>query len=448
MKLFGTDGIRGVAGDYPLDSDNVKKIGAAAAVVFAKGTTKRPLIIIGRDTRLSGDGIARALTGALTRGGIDVWDVGVIPTPAVAYLCIKYPVAAGIVISASHNPWQDNGIKFFSHKGTKLPDSLEEKIEKFIFTPKIIPEARPGRKYFKKVLVKEYEQFLAGSLPKGMDLKGLSIVIDCANGSTCAVAGRVMEKLGAKVKAYNTKPDGRNINEECGALHPDKIAKEVLKNKADIGFAFDGDGDRVMPVDQRGIVRDGDYYLAIMSRYMKDRGTLAKNTLVATVMSNLGLLKAMEANDIKVLQTAVGDKSVSEGMARSGGIIGGEQSGHIILKDHLPTGDGILSALQLTAVIKGTGKSLEELSKILTKFPQVLLNEHVSKKVPLEQLPALRAKIAVYEKQLGDNGRVFVRYSGTETMLRVMIEGPDKKQIETMAKDLVAIAKKEIESKK
>jgi phosphoglucosamine mutase len=296
--------------------------------------------------------------------------------------------------------------------------------------------------------VQEYEQFLKDSLAKGMNFKGMSIVIDCANGSTCDVAGRVMKKLGAKIKAYNTKPNGRNINEKCGALHPDKIAKEVLKNKADIGFAFDGDGDRVMPVDSTGTVRDGDYYLAIMSRHMKKNGTLAKNVLVATVMSNLGLFKAMKAHGVKVVQTAVGDKSVSQGMAKSGGILGGEQSGHIILKNHLPTGDGILSALQMLAVIKETGISLEEHSRILTKFPQILINEHVAKKVPLEQLPKLRAKIAVYEKQLGSNGRVFVRYSGTETMLRVMIEGPDKKSIETMAKDLAAIAKKEIESKK
>jgi phosphoglucosamine mutase len=323
MKLFGTDGIRGVAGAYPLDNENVKRIGAAAALVFNEKSAKKPLIIIGRDTRLSGGGITNVLARALTRGGIDVWDVGVIPTPAVAYLCIKYPVAAGIVVSASHNPWQDNGIKFFSHKGMKLSDKLEAEIEKYIFKPKPARIVAPGRKLLKKNLVNEYEKFLTDSLPKGMDLKGIKIVLDCANGATCGVAERVIKKLGAKVKTYNTKANGKNINKDCGALHPDKLAKEVLKNKADIGFAFDGDGDRVMPVDASGTVRDGDFYLAVMSWYLYKKGMLNNNVLVATVMSNLGLFKAMKACGINVAQAAVGDKSVSDGLEKHGGIIGG-----------------------------------------------------------------------------------------------------------------------------
>jgi phosphoglucosamine mutase len=445
MKLFGTDGIRGVAGQYPLDSATVTQIAAAAARVLKKAG-RQPVIFIGRDTRESGKEIAAALKKGLSAAGIETWDLGVVPTPAVAYMVHKYPVLAGIVISASHNPYQDNGIKFFSHRGTKLPDAVEARIEKRIglATGLKRPVVSRGAVRSQLALVKEYRDFLCGAFPKGFDLRGMRLVVDCANGATCTVAERVLTALGADIVAANVAPDGRNINRACGALHPENISSLVVKKKAHCGLAFDGDGDRIIFIDENGDVRDGDYLLSLTAKYLKERNKLKNNTLVTTVMANLGLFKAMEREGVNVLKTPVGDRYVFEGMTKSGAVIGGEQSGHIIFRRFLSTGDGILSALQVLGIMRDTGQPLSLLSGVMQKFPQVLLNTRVGKKVPLSSLPVTTKAIQQAEKELKSNGRVLVRYSGTENLLRVMIEGMDKDTISGMAGAISETAVKEI----
>jgi phosphoglucosamine mutase len=451
MKLFGTDGIRGVAGVYPLDDATVRHIGAAAARVLKKEGT-RPLILIGRDTRESGSAIGENLKAALSAEGIEVWDIGILPTPGIAYLVRQHPVLCGIVISASHNPYQDNGIKFFGPNGTKLPDAVEEIIENEIIrriAVTAVPDdgkAARGTLRSRNDLVPYYSDFLKNIFPKAFDLKGFRIAIDCANGATCAVAQEILENLGADVIAINTMPDGRNINLHSGALHPSVIAAEVVRRQANCGLAFDGDGDRIIFADENGEVRDGDYLLSITSDFLKKKGKLAANTLVTTVMANLGLLRAMEERGITVLTTAVGDRYVLEGMVKSGAVIGGEQSGHIIFMEHLPTGDGILSALQMLAIMKETGQPLSQLSSIMRKYPQVLLNTRVSRKVPVDSLPQTLQAIKDGQGKLRSDGRVLVRYSGTENLLRIMIEGIDKQAIAAMAQEISDVARAEIEN--
>lgn len=444
MKLFGTDGIRGIAGEYPLDEATVRKIGAEAVKTLKKASKDRA-VLVGYDTRESGAWIAEALGGAVTAQGVELWNAGVIPTPGVAYLTAKHPVLSGIVISASHNPFRDNGIKFFAHSGEKLPDSTEALIEEGIkknggenTAGKASLELRPG-------LIEEYEAFLKAAFPFKDGLKGLKVVIDCANGATYKVAPEVFSALGADVAVMNNKPDGRNINLGCGALHPERLGEEVKKRRAFCGMAFDGDGDRVIFTDETGTVRDGDYFLGICAKHLKSKGRLKNDLLVTTVMANLGLFKAMEKEGVKVLKTPVGDKYVYEGLVANGGIIGGEQSGHIIFREFLSTGDGILSALQLLSVMKETGRTLSDLSGVMRKFPQVLINTKVRKKIPVEQLPETLRAVGDAESKLGSDGRVLVRYSGTENLLRVMIEGPDQQQINSMAAGISETAKNEIE---
>jgi phosphoglucosamine mutase len=446
MKLFGTDGIRGVAGQYPLDTPTVKRIGAAAAQVLKKRAGKK-LIILGRDTRESGTKIATLLKKEFTRAGIETWDVGVIPTPGIAYLLKQYPSLAGVVISASHNPYTDNGIKFFGPAGSKLPDHLEATIEKAIHEGDFSSSAAHVQKLHSRQskLLTEYRAFLKDSFQGGFDLAGMKIVLDCANGATSVAAPELFTSLNAKVATLNADPNGRNINHNSGSLHPEKLAGEVLRRKAACGIAFDGDGDRVIFVDEKGVVRDGDYLLGIAAAHRKQNGTLTNNTLVTTVMANLGLYKAMEKEGINVLKTKVGDRYVYEMMFESGAVVGGEQSGHIIFKEYLSTGDGMLSALQILSVLRSSGKPLSKLCSFLKKYPQMLLNTKVARKVPPEELPLTGKAIAAAEKQLGDNGRVLVRYSGTENLLRVMVEGPTKGAISTIVKNISEVAKKEIE---
>jgi phosphoglucosamine mutase len=435
-----------VAGTYPLDGATVRRIGSAAARVLERGGGQ-PLIILGRDTRESGEGIADDLAAALTAAGVTVWDTGVIPTPGVAYLVRHYPVLAGIVISASHNPYQDNGIKFFGPSGTKLPDAVEAAIEQEIAQGKDAPAAgkSAGTRVAKPELAREYISFLTASFPRGITLAGTDVVIDCANGATCRVAGEVLTSLGARVTALHVQPDGRNINRDCGALHPGAVAEEVSRRGASCGLAFDGDGDRIIFSDETGTVRDGDYLLSIAADHFKKNGRLAHDTLVTTVMANLGLFRAMESCGVRVMTTAVGDRYVYEAMVSSGALIGGEQSGHIILMDHLPTGDGILSALQMLAIMQRTGQPLSQLSRIMRKYPQVLVNTRVGRKVPVASLPLTSQAIKAGESRLKADGRVLVRYSGTENLLRVMIEGVDKPMITAMAQEIADTAQREIE---
>jgi phosphoglucosamine mutase len=448
IKLFGTDGIRGVAGKYPLDAKTVKIIGASAAKALKHDKIKA-LIAVGRDTRESGPMISKNLTASLAASGAEVWDLGVIPTPGVAYIAKHYPVSAAAVISASHNPYQDNGIKFFSHKGTKLSDIVEAKIEQFIAAAKPRLTAKKLSNIINKpMLVNEYEAFLKSVLNEGESIKGLRLVLDCANGATSGIAETVFSELGAEVFVVNASPDGENINKDSGSLHPEKLALEVKKRKAYCGLAFDGDGDRVMAVDEKGIVRDGDYMLAIAALNMKRAGTLKNNLLVTTVMANLGLFRAMEKHDIQIKQTPVGDRYVYQEMVKSGGIIGGEQSGHMIFIEHLPTGDGMLSGLKLLGMAARSGKPLSQLCAVMEKYPQVLINTKVSAKVPVEKLKETSRNIEEAKRKLGSDGRVLVRYSGTENLLRVMIEGRDKAEINTLAKQISDTAKDEIEKVK
>ncbi|MBQ3943823.1 MAG: phosphoglucosamine mutase, partial [Elusimicrobia bacterium] len=395
-----------------------------------------------------GKRILKALQHGINAAGIKVTDLGVLPTPAVAYLLKNNNYQAGIVISASHNPYLDNGIKFFSSKGKKLPDKVEAKLEKhlvkYIEEKKVLSKNSKIKNVSGKNLVKQYEKFLISLMPKDA-LKGKTIAIDCANGASYKIAPEVLKKLKADVIVINNKPTGKNINLNCGALHPETVATVVKAKKTFCGFAFDGDADRVISVDDKGTVRDGDYFLGVVSKYLKDNNKLKNNTLVITVMANLGLIKAAKQEKIKVVTSKVGDRYVYEDLIKHKAIIGGEQSGHIIFKQLLDTGDGLISALQLLNILTKENKSLSQMCGWIKKYPQVLINEKVLEKIPLEKLPQTTKLIKQVEKKLGDNGRILVRYSGTEKLLRVMLEGQDKKEIKKTAQNVVNAAKKEIE---
>ncbi len=447
MKFFGTDGIRGKADGFPFDNNTVSLIGyVLAESVDKKGNG----ILIGRDTRQSGKRILNALTKGINAAGIKVTDLGILPTPATAYILKNNDYQAGIVISASHNPYTDNGIKFFSSKGTKLPDNVEAKLEKqlvkYIDDKKILKSDKKIKNFSvgdSKKLVEQYKNFLVGLMPKDA-LKGKKVAIDCANGASYKIAPEVLKKLKATVVVINNNPNGKNINLNCGALHPEAVAETVKKQKCFCGFAFDGDADRVISVDEKGTVRDGDFFLGVVAKYLKDNNKLKNNTLVITVMANLGLLKAAKQEKINVITSKVGDRYVYEDLKKYKAILGGEQSGHIIFKNLLDTGDGQISALQLLNILVKEDKPLSQMCSLIKKYPQILINEKVAEKVPLERLPLTTKVIKQTEKKLGDNGRVLVRYSGTENLLRVMLEGQDKKEIKLLAQQIIKTAKTEI----
>lgn len=445
MELFGTDGIRGVAGKFPLDTKTIHKVALAASKVLKKKHGKK-IIVIGRDTRQSGTSILKDLADSISSCGLSVWDLGVITTPGVAYLTKKHKALSGIVISASHNPFEDNGIKFFNNSAKKLSDAVEDNIEANIAEQDEVKCNGKTKIKPQSVLADEYITFLSKSIPQNIKFKGVKVVIDCANGATYQIAPKLFSKLGIDTIVLNNKPTGKNINLNCGSLHPEILADAVKKNNALCGLAFDGDGDRVMFVDEKGIIRDGDYYLSIMAQYLKEKNKLKNNTLVTTVMANLGLFKAMKEKDINVFKTAVGDRYVFEGMQKSSAVIGGEQSGHIIFNKLLPTGDGILSGIQMLSLLAEKEKPLSELCSIMQKFPQILINTKVSKKIPVQNLPKTSDLIKQAEQKLGDNGRVLVRYSGTENLIRVMIEGQGKNEITNMANEISELAKTEIEN--
>ena len=438
-KLFGTDGVRGVANVYPMTSEMAMQIGRAAAYIFKNGH-KRHRIVIGKDTRLSGYMIENALAAGICSMGVDVLLVGPLPTPGIANITSSMRADAGVVISASHNPFQDNGIKFFSRDGFKLPDEMELRIEELIFSKKI-DSLRPiatevGKAFRIDDAAGRYVVFLKSTFPKDLDLAGMKIVLDCANGAGYKIAPAVLEELGAEVVAVGVKPNGTNINAGCGSLHPEVISEAVKEHRADLGIALDGDADRVIFVDEFGNEVDGDHIMAICATDMMKQKKLRKNTLVATVMSNMGLDIAVRKAGGKVVKTAVGDRYVVEEMLRGGYNLGGEQSGHMIFRDFNTTGDGMLSALQVLAIMRRHNRTLSELAQVMIPLPQVLVNVRVAEKIDIMTIPEVARLIKEIEQSLNDTGRILIRYSGTEPLLRIMLEGQDKYQIAGWAKNI------------
>ena len=440
-RLFGTDGIRGLANHYPMSPDMALKLGQVIGMYFRR-THKKPRILIGKDTRRSGYMLEQALCSGILSSGVDVGFLGPLPTPGIAYLTRGMRACAGIVISASHNAFQDNGIKIFSADGFKLPDDVENELEGMLKKESLFEDpptgALLGRAKRIDDAIGQYAVFLKEQFPKKLTLDGVRIVMDTANGAAYRVAPKVFEELGAELILRGAEPNGLNINDACGALHPKKLRDEVYLYKADLGLAFDGDADRLIVVDEKANEVDGDKILAICANYLKQNNKLAKNTLVATVMSNMGLEISMNRAGINLVRTKVGDRYVVEQMRANGYNLGGEQSGHLVFSDYQTTGDGILAGLMLMQIVRETGKTVSELSQCMEKLPQVLKNVKVKKKVPVVELPKLASHIKECEKTLGKKGRVLFRYSGTENLARIMIEGENSQQIEHMANDLAA----------
>ncbi len=443
MKLFGTDGIRGRANQSPMTGEMAFEIGRAAAYVLKK-KHGRNMILIGKDTRLSGYMLESALTSGMCSMGMDVVLVGPMPTPGIAFVTRSLRVDAGIVISASHNPYDDNGIKFFSSEGFKLPDSIEREIEDAVFSGRL-KDIRPlgseiGKAHRVDDAAGRYIEYVKATFPKGMTLEGVKVVVDCANGASYKITPFVLDELGAEVIAINNKPDGKNINAGCGSTHPQAMQKEVLKHKAHIGIAHDGDGDRTIFCDEKGEIIDGDKIMAICAIDMKKEKRLKNNIVVTTVMSNLGFEIFLKKSGIKIVRTQVGDRYVVEEMLRQGCNLGGEQSGHIVFMDHNTTGDGAISALQVLAVMCKTGKPLSKLASGIPIYPQVLLNVPVPKPKSIEKFPAVMSAIKKAEHQL-KGGRILVRPSGTEPKIRIMVEGSSMHKITAIAEGIAEVIK-------
>ena len=445
-KLFGTDGIRAVAGEAPLDPPTIFATGLALASTLKK-LRPAPRVLLGSDTRESSPWITAVIAAGLQSGGAEVLNAGVITTPGVAYLTRKHQLAAGIVISASHNPWQDNGIKVFGGDGYKLPDATELEIEGEIFrrlkeapsTEIEILNAPPVGKEFRE----EYEAFLRGVVP-GLNLNGKKIVIDCANGAAAVIASELFPSLGGEIHLTHVSPNGRNINENCGALHPEVVAREAKALGADLGITFDGDADRALFADAQGRVVNGDGVMLVAARDMKAKAELAGDLVVATTMSNMGLEAALRSSGIRMFRAPVGDKYVLEMMQKHQASLGGEQSGHILFPRRSTTGDGLLTALVLLDLLARSGKPLHELLSDLRVFPQVIVNVKVREKRPLEQIPAVVESIHQAETDLHGNGRVVVRYSGTEALARVMIEAESEQQMRVHADRIAQAIRVEI----
>jgi phosphoglucosamine mutase len=433
-RLFGTDGIRGLANVEPMNSEFALRLGRAIAhVCKAQSSARRHKIIIGKDTRLSGYMLETAMASGICSMGVDVLLVGPMPTPGIAFLTRSLRADAGVVISASHNPFQDNGIKFFSRTGFKLPDDVEAHIEELVLSPSI-DDLRPtaahiGKAYRIDDAAGRYNVFAKNTFPRHLTLDGLTIVVDCANGAAYRVAPEVLEELGAKVVAIGVEPDGENINRDCGALHPGGVQRLVRELGAHVGIALDGDADRAILVDERGSIVDGDAVLAMAAAELHAVGALRHGTVVATVMSNLGLELAMRDRGIALVRSAVGDRYVVEAMLAGNYNVGGEQSGHVVFLDHSTTGDGIITALTILGLMVNAGRPLSELAKILTRVPQEIVNVPVKVKPDLQTIPAVAAAVAAAERDLGDRSRVLLRYSGTEPLARVMVEGEDVERV-------------------
>ncbi len=444
-KLFGTDGIRGITWDYPFTPDFIRKIGYAASLVlpkYKKRSSGKPVVLIGMDSRASGRLIKKYLVEGLGAGKFKVVDLGIIPTPAVSYLVKRENADFGIVISASHNPPEFNGIKFFSADGLKLSEAIEEKIEKLLLGKKSLSfnPSHPG--LHKKDFTRDYEEFLKSTLPEGFSLKGVKILLDCANGAAYKIAPRIFRDLGAKVKVIGDKPNGKNINMGCGALHTVKMAAAAAKWGAFCGISFDGDADRCMFADEKGAQLDGDDIISIAAPYLKERGRLTNNGVSLTFMSNYGLLKYLRGMGVSVIQVPVGDKNVTDAMEKGDLKIGGESSGHIIFREFAPTGDGVLTALQTLAAVLDMGKPFSWFRRHWSRYPQVLGSLKVAHKPPLHSVSGFHDKISRFENDLKGNGRIFIRYSGTEPLLRLLVEGESRAEIKAIAEDLLEHYKK------
>lgn len=451
-KYFGTDGIRRIA-NTELSPNLVYRVAKAGAYVLSKHTDHMPTILIGRDTRISGTLIESAMVAGFLSYGANVKILGVLPTPGVAYLTKKLKADASVVISASHNTYEFNGVKYFSNKGMKIPDELEEEIEEVMDSGKLddfsAVNDKIGVSEIRTDLLDEYVYFFRKNFEEdfeNLDTSNFVVAIDTANGATSVVAEKVFTALGIKHYILNNTPNGTNINDNCGSTHLDVLKKYVVENKCNLGIAYDGDGDRCLAVDENGNEIDGDILLAVFSNYMKEHGELNKDTVVATVMSNLGLKKYAEANNVKFEETKVGDRYVLEKMLKEGYNLGGEQSGHIIMLDYNPTGDGILTSLMLTKIILEKNMPASKVCDIIKIYPQVLVNAKVAgdKKYDYEKDDEIKAAIGKLEEEFSGNGRVLIRPSGTEPLVRVMIEGTDKKVLETKAKDLAKLIEKKL----
>jgi phosphoglucosamine mutase len=436
-KYFGTDGIRGRVGDGVITPEFVLKLGWAVGRIFAK--EHRSKILIGKDTRISGYMFESALQAGLSAAGVDIYLLGPMPTPAIAYLTRTFHAQAGIVISASHNPYHDNGIKFFSGEGTKLADDIESEIEAMMDEPLVTVESDLlGKAYRVDDAAGRYIEFCKSTIPSKIDLSGLKIVVDCANGATYHIAPDVFKELGAEVIAIGDQPDGLNINQQCGSTEPELLQGAVLVNKADLGIALDGDGDRLIMVDHKGQLVDGDELLFIIAKSQQRIGT-GNTEIIGTKMSNLGLEHALQRHDMTLHRADVGDRYVMQMMKKTGGVVGGESSGHIICLDKTSTGDGIVAALQVLAEIQQTGESLNELSSAVVKYPQRLINVKIAKQMDITNNSDITAAVEAAETKLGDDGRVLLRASGTEPVIRVMVEGRDATLTDQLATELAGV---------
>lgn len=447
MKLFGTDGVRGKVNRSPMTPENVLRIGMAIASVL-KDDHGRNMVLIGKDTRLSGYMIESALTSGICSMGMNVTLVGPIPTPGIAFLTRTLRLDAGIVISASHNPFGDNGIKIFSSAGFKVSDELEREIEKLVANDRF-PDRRPtnekvGRAYRLDDAVGRYIEYIKSTIPKGIDLEGLRVVVDTANGAAYKVTPILLRELGAEVISINDRPDGININNNCGSLHMDCLIEAVKKNNAHLGIAHDGDADRTLFVDEKGNIVDGDMILCMWAPEMKKDGKLIGNSVVATVMTNLGVERYLSSKGIKLIRTKVGDRYVVEEMKKSGYNLGGEQSGHIVFFDYNTTGDGPITALQVLYLMRKKNRLISELTSDIELYPQVLLNVTVSGKKDFKEIPEITKVIRNSTEKLGSKGRILVRPSGTEPKIRIMVEAEDDKIAKTVAEDIAEIIEKKM----
>jgi len=448
MRLFGTDGIRGKVNKYPITPEVALRVGMAAAMVLRKEHHGRNMVLIGKDTRLSGYMIESALTSGICSMGMNVTLVGPLPTPGIAFLTRALRIDAGVVISASHNPFYDNGIKFFSHDGFKLPDSIEARIEELVKDDSLERHRAKGEDVGKAFRLDDatgrYIEYIKSTLKKGVSLEGMKVVVDCANGSAYKTTPWLLRELGAEVISINDSPNGTNINEGCGSLHTDGMIQKVLETKADIGIAHDGDADRVLMCDEKGKIVDGDQIMGMCALEMHAEGLLKKDTVVSTVMSNIGLELFLNKNGIAMIRTKVGDRYVVEKMQRDDYNFGGEQSGHIIFLDHNTTGDGPITAMQVLNLMKAKGMPLSNLASRVELFPQVLINVEVEKRQDIRAIPEIEKAVKDAEEKLGGKGRVLVRPSGTEPKIRVMLEGEDLKVINRLGRDIAKVIKEKM----
>lgn len=445
VRLFGTDGMRGRVNKYPMTPEVALRLGLAAGT-FYRDKNRRSRVVIGKDTRLSGYVFENALAAGLLAAGMDVFLVGPLPTPAISFLTTNMRADVGVVISASHNPFSDNGIKFFDAEGFKIPDADEDRMTEMVLDPNFdwnYPEpANTGRAYKIKDAPGRYIVYLKNSFPAHLSLEGLRVVIDCANGANYRVAPLALEELGAEVVKIGTEPNGLNINYRCGSLYPEAVAAKVRETRADIGLALDGDADRLIVVDEKGTVLDGDQIMALCAQDPMQQGKLPGNILVATVMSNMALEVFMKERGGTLIRTNVGDRHVVAAMRQQGALLGGEQSGHLIFREYSTTGDGLLAALQILRIMRQRGRPLSELAGLLVPYPQELRNVHVEHKIPFEENVEIADAVARIEEGLEGRGRVLLRYSGTEPLCRVMVEGQDADKVRVYANELAGIVEK------